>query len=184
MHITEAQREVRTVFVGGFIGQAVSACLWLLSAALSTWASRRMGIVLLVIGGAFIFPVTQLLLRAMGRRASLSLDNPMGQLALQIAITIPLNLLVVGGATLYRFNWFYPACMIVVGSHYLPFVHLYGMWQFWILGALLVAGGVVIGLYVPWSFSLGGWVTAAILLVFAFVGRTVAIAEQRSQAAV
>jgi hypothetical protein len=48
----------------------------------------------------------------------------------------------------------------------------------------LVAGGVVIGLYVPEPFSLGGWVTAAVLLVFAFIGRTVAIAEHRSQAAV
>jgi Family of unknown function (DUF7010) len=68
--------------------------------------------------------------------------------------------------------------MIVVGSHYLPFVFLYGMWQFWILGGLLVTGGVVIGLYVPASFTRGGWVTAAILLIFALVGRSVARAEQ------
>lgn len=182
MHIVEAQREVRSVFIGGFVGQVVSSGLWFLSAALSTWGSPRRGIVLLALGGAFIFPVTQLILRVMGRRASLSSDNPMGQLAMQVAFTIPLNLLVVGGATLYRINWFYPACMIVVGSHYLPFVYLYGMWQFWILGALLVAGGVVIGLYAPESFSLGGWVTAVVLLLFAFVGRTVAAAELRGQA--
>ena len=178
MHISEAQREVRQVFLGGFVGQAVSAGLWLLSAGLSTWASHRLGIMLLLVGGAFIFPVTQLILRAMGRRASLSRENPMGLLAMQIAFTVPLNLLVAGGATLYRVDWFYPACMIVVGSHYLPFVHLYGMWQFWILGALLVAGGVVIGLYVSGPFSLGGWVTAAVLLAFAVIGRSVANAEQ------
>ena len=97
---------------------------------------------------------------------------------MQVAFTVPFNLLVVAGATLYRLNWFYPACMIVVGSHYLPFVFLYGMWQFWILGGLLVAGGLVIGLYLPALFILGGWVTGAILLVFAFVGRRVAKAEQ------
>jgi hypothetical protein len=45
--------------------------------------------------------------------------------------------------------------------NYLPFLFLYGMWQFWILGGLLVAGGVVIGLYIPASFILGGWVTVA-----------------------
>jgi acetyl esterase/lipase len=61
---------------------------------------------------------------------------------------------------------------------YLPFVFLYGMWQFWILGGLLIAGGVVIGRYVPLSFSLGGCVTGVILLVFAFVGRSIARAEQ------
>jgi hypothetical protein len=32
--------------------------------------------------------------------------------------------------------------MIVLGAHYLPFVFLYGLWQFWVLGALLVGGGV------------------------------------------
>ena len=49
----------------------------------------------------------------------------------------------------------------------LPFVFLYGMWQFWILGGVLIAGGVVIALYLPASFSLGGWVTGVILLLFA-----------------
>jgi hypothetical protein len=101
MQITEAQREVRTVFIGGFVGQAVSSGLWLASAAAATWGPLRRGIVILALGGAF-----------------------------------------------------------------------------WILGGLLVAGGVVIGLYVPASFILGGWVTGAILLVFAFVGRSVASAEQ------
>jgi hypothetical protein len=120
----------------------------------------------------------------MGRGASLSAGNPMGQLAMQVAFTVPLNLLVVAGATLYRLNWFYPACMIVVGTHYLPFVFLYGMGQFWILGGLLVVGGVVIGLYVPDSFSLGGWVTGVMLLVFAFVGRNVVRREALPLAAV
>jgi hypothetical protein len=183
MLITEAQREVRTVFLGGFVGQAVSSALWLLSAAAATWGSPRRGIVILAFGGALIFPGTQAGLRLMGRRASLSVGNPLGQLAMQVAFTVPLNLLVVAGATLYRLNWFYPACMIVVGTHYLPFVFLYGMWQFWILGGLLVAGGVVIGLYSA-SFGLGGWVTGVILLVFAFVGRSVARTEEMSVAVV
>ena len=174
MQIRDAQREVRTVFLGGSAGQAVSSVLWLISAAAATWGSPRRGIVILALGGVCIFPVTQAVLRLMGGRAALSQDNPMGQLAMQIAFTVPLNLLVVAGAALYRLNWFYPACMIVVGSHYLPFVFLYGMWQFWILGGVLIAGGVVIGLYLPASFSLGGWVTGVILLLFAVEGRRAA----------
>jgi hypothetical protein len=162
------------VFVGGFVGQTVSAALWLASAAFATWSSPRAGILVLVLGGMMIFPLTQLGLRLMGQRAALSRDNPMGQLAMQVAFTVPLNLLVVGGATLCRLNWFYPACMVVVGAHYLPFVHLYGMWQFWILGGLLVAGGAVLALYAASSFALGGWLTAAILFAFALIGRRVA----------
>jgi hypothetical protein len=180
MQISDAQREVRTVFLGGAVGQAVSSALWLLSSALSTWVSVRQGIMLLVIGGAFIFPLTMLLLRLLGRRSSLSAGNPMGQLAMQVAFTIPVTLLVVGAATLYRTNWFYPACMIVVGAHYFPFVFLYGMWQFWVLGALMVGAGTAVALLLPASFSAGGWITAALLLVFAFVGWAVARGESRA----
>jgi len=179
MRVIDAQREVRTVFAGGFVGQAVSSGIWILSAALSTWDSPRRGIVVLVVGGAFIFPITQLILRLMGRPASLSAANPMGQLAMQVAFTIPANLFVVAGAALYRLNWFYPACMIVLGAHYFPFVFLYGMWQFWMLGALLVGGAVAIGMFVPEPFSLGGWLTAVVLLIFAFVGRAAANADAR-----
>jgi hypothetical protein len=37
MTVADAQREVRTVFLGGSVGQLVSAAIWLLSAGLSTW---------------------------------------------------------------------------------------------------------------------------------------------------
>jgi uncharacterized protein DUF7010 len=179
MQISDAQREVRSVFLGASIGSAVSSALWFLSAALSTWVSVRQGIIMLAAGGAFIFPLSQLILRLMGRRASLSADNPMGQLGMQVAFTIPVNLLVVAGATLYRTNWFYPACMIVVGAHYFPFVFLYGMWHFWVLAVLMIGGGTTIALLLPGSFSAGGWITAVLLLGFAFVGWTVARGEPR-----
>lgn len=180
MDVADAQREVRSVFIGGFPGQIVSGGLWLLSAGLGSWVSPSRGIVCLVLGGMFIFPLTQLILHLMRRPASLSRGNPMGQLAMQVAFTIPLTLPVVAGATLYRLNWFYPACMLVVGSHYLPFVFLYGMWQFAVLAGVLIGGGLVIGLYFGNSFTLGGWFTGVVLLLFAFVGRSVAVREART----
>ena len=172
MLIREAQREVRTVFMGGFAGQLVSAALWATSAALATWSTPGRAIAVLVVGGMFIFPLTQWLLRALGRRASLGSANPMHQLAMQVAFTLPLNLPVAAAATLYRLEWFYPAVMVLLGTHYLPFAFLYGMWQFLVLGGVLVAAGLAIALYVPGTFALGGWVTAALLLVFAAVGRS------------
>jgi hypothetical protein len=174
MTVEEAQREVRAVFLGGLGGQFVSGALWLLSAALGTWASPRLGILALVVGGMFIFPITQLLLGATGRRASLSPGNPMNQLAMQVAFTIPLCLPLIGAATLHRLNWFYPAFMIVVGAHYLPFTFLYGMKLYAVLCAVLVGGGVVIGLYMNDVFSLGGWFTGAVLLLFDFIAPSVA----------
>lgn len=82
-------------------------------------------------------------------------------------------------ATLYRHSWFYPAFMIAVGSHYLPFMFLYGMWQFGVLAALLIGSGLVLGLYVPAAPSFGGWLTASLLLIFAFIGRRTALSTPR-----
>jgi hypothetical protein len=179
MLVSEAQREVRLTFLGGFPGQVVSGVLWLLSAALGASGRTRLAILVLAGGGMFIFPLTMLLLRAMGRRASLSAANPLGGLAMQIAFTVPVSLPLVGAATLYRQDWFYPAFMVVVGAHYLPFVFLYGMWSFAALATLLIGGGVWIGMRMPAGFSTGAWVTGVLLLTFAFVGLIVARREER-----
>jgi len=174
MEIVEAQRDVRETFVGGFAGQLVSGVLWAASAALTTWSSPRSGILLLVVGGVAIFPMTQLLLKAMGRRASLPPGHPMNGLAMQVAFTLPLNLPLVGAATLHRPEWFYPAMMVALGTHYLPFVFLYGMWQFAALGGALVSVGLALALWLPGPMALGGWFTAVALLAFALVGRAAA----------
>jgi hypothetical protein len=171
MHVADAQREVRTVYLGGFMGQLVSGALWLASAALGSWSTPRQAIVMLVVGGMFIFPLTQLGLKLMGRRASLAGDNPFRWLAMQIAFTVPLSLPLVGAAALYRLDWFYPAMMVVVGAHYLPFMSLYGMRMFGVLGSILLAGGVALGMWGPPIFVVGGWATGVVLLVFAVVGR-------------
>jgi hypothetical protein len=89
---------------------------------------------------------------------------------MQIAFTIPLGLPLVGAATLHRLNWFYPASMVVVGAHYLPFVFLYGMRHFAVLCGLMVGGGIMLGLYLHDTFSLGGWLTGATLVLFGIVG--------------
>lgn len=71
--------------------------------------------------------------------------------------------------------------MIVVGAHYLPFITLYGMKMFGILAAVLVVAGAGLGLYVPGIFSLGGWFTAAVLILFAFVGRRLVLREKKRE---
>ncbi len=177
MDINDAQRDVRTIFVGGFAGQLVASLVWFVSAAMATWQSYRSAILALVMGGFFIFPMTQLLLRLRGGPHALPKGHPMNGLAKQVAFVLPLSLPLVAGTTLYRLNWFYPAMMVVVGAHYLPFVFLYGMWQFALLSASLIVAGVAIALYLPTIFSLGAWLSAVLLLVFAFIGRSVALRD-------
>jgi hypothetical protein len=179
MQIADAQKDVRTVFIGGFPGQLVSSVFWCASAATLTWYSFRAGVAVLIFGGMFIFLLAQLLLRLMGRPHSLPKGHPMNWLAMQIAFTVPLSIPLILAATLHRHSWFYPAFMIVVGCHYLPFMFLYGMRLFGVLAALLIGSGLLIGLDMPSPLSLGGWLTSLILLVFAFIGRWIALNEVR-----
>jgi len=175
MNIADAQKEVRSVYIGSFSGLIVTSIIWFLSAAAGMWRSTGLAMLVLVLGGTFIFPLSSLLIRAMGGSTTLSKQNPFGLLAMQIAFTIPFTYPVIAAATIHNINWFYPAFLVVVGAHYLPFIFLYGMWQFGILSVLLVGLGAVIGMYYPESFALGGWIGAVVYLAFPFPFRAIAL---------
>jgi len=177
MDIENAQREVRSVYIGGFVGQLVSSVIWLLSAALGTWVTPKASILAVVIGGFFIFVLTQMLLRLSGRRTRVSRENPFHWLGMQVAFVLPLSMLLLVPVGYYRLNWFFPALMILLGAHYLPFATLYGMHMFLFLAAILVAMGVVIALYFAGTFSLGAWAAGLVLFVFAWIGRSITNGE-------
>ena len=81
---------------------------------------------------------------------------------------LPFSMLLLVPVGLYNLNWFFPALMVLLGAHYLPFATLYGMRMFLFLAGILIAMGVVIAHYFrersalahgspdwPSSFSLG-----------------------------
>lgn len=179
MNINECQREMRSAFLGGFAGQLVSGVIWLAAAGVAIWISPVAAMAVLFFGSMGIFPLTQCVVRLMGRPGRVSPQNGLWLLGSQVAFTVPLNFLLVGTATLYRENWFFPAAMIVVGAHYLPFITLYGMKMFGILAGLLVVIGAGLALYGPDIFSLGGWMTAMLLVAFAFWGRRLVLLEEK-----
>jgi hypothetical protein len=177
MDIQDAQREVRSVYIGGFVGQLVSSVIWLMSAALGTWVNPKASILTAVIGGFFIFPLTQMLLRLSGYRASVSSENPFNSLGMQVAFVLPFSMLLLAPVGLYHLNWFFPALMVLLGAHYLPFATLYGMRMFLFLAGILIAAGVVIAHYYSGTFSLGAWIGGLVLFVFAWIGRSIATGE-------
>ena len=179
MLVQDAQREVRTVFAGGFWGQLVSSIIWLASAALATWVSPKAAIWTAVTVGFFIYPLTLLMLRLSGGRASLSPDNPFGKLGMQIAFAGAAPMLLLAPVAQLRLTLFYPALMVIMGAHYFPFTFLYGMRIFMPLAATLTGCGVLIAFYAPGSFSLGGWIGGGILFVFAWILRFAMRAEDR-----
>jgi hypothetical protein len=183
MRIVDAQQEMRVRYQGGFYGQLVSGTLWLLSAGLAVWMDARMAIATLVIGGFFIFPLTELLVRLSGNKVRLSAENSLRDLGMQVAFVLPLSMPLLIPVGLYRLSWFYPGLMILLGAHYLPFAFLYGMRMFWVLGGLLVSSGLLTAMYLSDSFSVGAWFTGFALLIFAGVGRALLQTEERGRAA-
>ncbi len=167
--IADAQADVRHLYRGGFYGQLVSAAVWLSAASVATWVSTEGAVAVLFLGGTLIFPLTWFIIRLTGRPASLPTGHPMAALAMQIAFTVPLGLIVVLSLLTGRSELFFPASMVIVGAHYLPFVFLYGMRMFAYLSMTLVVPGVVLLFWVRAPLALGGWLTAAVLVVFAFV---------------
>ncbi|WP_033541234.1 DUF7010 family protein [Planococcus sp. CAU13] len=178
--VSNDQKEMRSAFLGGFSGQLISGLIWLAAAGVSVLISEQYGMAFLFFGCMAIFPLTQLTLRMMGRSAKVSQENGLWALGSQIAFTVPLNFLLVGAIILYQPLWFFPAATIVVGTHYLPFITLYGMRMFGVLAVLLIFCGAGLALYGPPIFSLGGWLTGAILILFALIGRAIVLSEEKS----
>lgn len=170
VNVPEAQREMRDVYLNAGPGEAVAGVVWLVSAACATWVSPRAGALSLVLGGMFIFPATQLCLLILGRRTSVSVNNPLRQLAPQIALIVPIVMPLAGAAMLYRPSWFYPAFMVIVGAHYWPFAFLYGRRRFVALAAILVLGGYALAFSPLQVYSAGAWFTTAVFFSFSAFG--------------
>ena len=170
--VSEAQRDVRRLYHGGFHGQLVSAVVCLSAAAVAQWVSTGGAVVVLLVGGSLIFPLTQAFLSLTGRPASLPPGHPMVRLAMQIVFTVPIGLVVVLALLAGRVELFFPASMVIVGAHYLPFVFLYGMRLFAALSVALVAPGLVMLVWVSVPVALPAWVAGALLTGGAFLLRS------------
>jgi len=118
-----------------------------------------------------------MLLRLSGRRASVSKGNQFHSLGRQVAFVLPFSMLLLVPVGLYNLNWFFPALLILLGAHYLPFATLYGMRMFLFLAGILIAAGDVIAQYFSATFSLGAWVGGVVLFAFAWIGRSIATSE-------
>jgi hypothetical protein len=170
MNISDAQREIRSRFQGGFYGQFVSGVLWLVSGCLAVTFGAKSAIIALVLGGFMIFPATESLVRLSGM-IKLTEANTLRYLGMQVAFVLPFSMLLLVPVTQYRTNLFYPAMMILLGAHYIPFVFLYGMRLFAFLAAILIGGGVCLAMFGGSTFSTGAWGTGLVLVLFAFLGR-------------
>src|SRR5262249_57508643 len=112
--------------------------VWLGLARFAWWGRPQRAIAVLVIGGFFIFPITELLVRTVGSRLKLDSRNLLPQLGMQVAFVLPFSMPLLLPVSRYYLNWFYPALIILLGAHYLPFVFLYGMRIFAVFASALL----------------------------------------------
>ncbi|MBF0815602.1 DUF7010 family protein [Microbacterium paludicola] len=164
--IAHAQADVRRVHRGGSMGPLVSGAVWLVATALMTWASPPAAMWALFVGGALIFPISTLLLRARGGPASLPPGHPSSALAFESAMVAPAGTLLAIVVGIFGPDRFFPAATLMIGVHYLVFVSLYGLRLYLALALVLTAIGVL-GLFaVPQLGFWAGWATGAALLAF------------------
>ena len=105
--------------------------------------------------------------------------NELSALGMQIAFVLPTSMLLLFPVTRYSVYLFYPAMMILLGAHYIPFVFLYGMRIYAGLAALLAGGGVFVALTCGSQFSIGAWYTAAVLFLFSLLAKAIVAKERK-----
>ncbi len=162
--LSEAQAEVRRSYRSASVGQIYSGAVWVASALAWSVLGATAGVLILLIGGFFIYPVTTLVARLLGSAGSIPKSNPLRMAGLTIPIVGALGIPVAGAAALYDIDWFYPAFMVIMGAHYLPFAHLYGMRVFLPLGAGMWLSGLAIALWAPEASVIGARLTGLALV--------------------
>lgn len=175
--IDTARADLRLAYRSASVGQFYSGIVWLGSAAAWQLISVEVAIWVLLVGGFLIYPVSVVVTRLLGNAGTVEAGNPLREASITIPIVGALGIPVAGAAALYEIDWFYPAFMVIMGAHYLPFSHLYGMRIFIPLGAGMTLIGLVIGLWFP-GWAVGGAVLTGMgLLAVGFRGASEYMAE-------
>ncbi|MGB5952484.1 MAG: hypothetical protein WBG57_08245 [Ornithinimicrobium sp.] len=164
MQIAEAQRDVREIYRGGATGTTVSGAVWLIAAAVAQWVDIETAVIVLFVGGMLIFPLSAALLRILAGPATLPRGHPMNALGAQLAVVVPLGVLLAALVSTARPEWFFPFAAAIVGAHYFPFVFLYGMGEYAVLAAVLVTLAAVLILW-PAGVATAAWATGLVELL-------------------
>jgi hypothetical protein len=139
----DQQGEMRHAHCDGAPGILVSGLVWVAATLVCQFMGIHQAVWTLLIGGAFIYPVSTVLTKALGRPGKTGSTNALNQLGM--ASTIWLIVCCAMAYGLYRLMpaLFFPAMMVTIGSRYLVFASMYGRPVFWVMGTSLIAAGVV-----------------------------------------
>jgi len=160
--------EIRHSYLGGSSILIIEGFIWILAGILWNFISFKIGILIIIIGGTFFYPLGQLV-QLMLKRPKIRKENPLNSLFTQISLIIPFSFPLIFLLTKENVNLFFPALTIIVGVHYLPFVYAYKLNTYWILASLLVIGGSSFGFILQSNFFYCAYYTGSILFLFAIL---------------
>ena len=169
--LADAQRDMRTAYLGGAPGVLVSGLVWTVAACVALWLSPQRAVWALFVGGVFIHPLSVVLVRLLGRSGRHAQGTPLGPLAMATTFWMILMLPLAYAVSLLRIELFFPAMLFVIGGRYLCFQTLYGNRLYWLIGAVLaVSGYCLAALNAPVAIGAGAGALieigfAAVLLV-------------------
>lgn len=160
--------EIRHSYLGGFSILLVEGFTWILAGILWNFVSFKIGILVIIIGGTFFYPIGQLV-QLILKRPKIRKENPLNLLFTQISLIIPFSFPLIFLLTKENVNLFFPALTIIIGAHYLPFIYAYKLKTYWILASLLTIGGSFFGFMMQANFDYCAYYTGSMLLLFAFI---------------
>lgn len=136
-----AQREMRDAFYDGAPGILVSGLVWATAALVCFAQGVERGVWALLIGGALIHPVANILTKALGRSAAPPKSNALPALAAATTVWLIVCCAMAFGLSLQSSAWFFPAMMATIGSRYMVFSMLFNRAAYWVGGGVLVVAG-------------------------------------------
>ncbi|GAA5529024.1 hypothetical protein [Herpetosiphon gulosus] len=166
--ISEAQADMREGYYSGAAGIMASAIAWSAAAGVALAGEPERSIVVLLLGGMLIHPISVLICKALGSRGSHTKGNPLGQLAGASTFWLIFCLPLAYGLGQQRPAWFFSAMLVVIGGRYLVFATLYGMRLYWVLGFALVAAAILLS-WLSAAAPIAASAGAAIEMGFALV---------------
>lgn len=134
--LEKAQTDMCKGYAFGSLGIVTSGMMWLVSAFVSHYYSPKLAIWSLLIGGALISPVSNILGKLIGLKGH-SAWNPLKNLAMENTIWMLMCIPIAYGLSTQNVAWFFQSMLLIIGGRYLTFSTLYGKKSYWALGATL-----------------------------------------------
>lgn len=153
-------------YYGGATGVLVSGLVWLIASIAGVFHTPTTSMIVLLVGGMFIFPISVLFSKILGLSGKHSEQNVLSHLAFE-----GLGILFCGiflAFTLFHINpqLFFPVMLLTIGARYLTFQTLYGLKVYWIFGAVLITGGFI-SMISSLPFIVGAFIGGIVELIFA-----------------